>query len=718
MKSVIRAVLALTLLFSTVLVGASPAMAANGSVSGTVTGSGSGNLANITVELTNTSGTPLGKTALTNASGVYTITDVVPGDYKVRARDLDVGSSPGNDWVSEFYDNVQNQASATIVNVGDGEAQGGINFVLAKGGRIEGMVTSSNGDPVAQICVSVYDQQLRLKGFDKTNQDGIYTVATVAAGAVVLRFHDCTAPFDFGPEWYDNKLTGQAADTVTVTAGGEVTGIDAQLGEGFTLTGTVTEELTGNVANGACVTVYSVGGSKIDSDTANGSGVFVITGLDPQNYEMRISDCTDGQPRWKTEWWQDASGRDNAELVDLSTGGPAGGFNPVVTPIGDIKGKVTKQSGGGSLSGVKVRAYQGQDVVKSIKTSGNGKYKLDNIQAGTYDISFTKSGYTTEWYKGVTVRASATDVTVSRGAIKSKINASMQKKNDDDGGGGSGGGKGSIAGTVTGITGSAASGAKVQVYKAASGNSAGSLVKSTTTSSSGTYKVSGLDDGTYLVLFANGSASYFADWYTSAPLYREADATKVTVNGAETGKNGTLQPIFSDISGSTFYGDILWLRNTGITLGCDDFHFCPSASVTRGQMAAFLVRGLDLTGDTSGDTFRDDNGSTFEDEIEILAQAGVTLGCADGLFCPDASVTRGQMAAFLVRAMDYDYNPPGDRFTDDNGSTFEDEIEKLAEAGVTQGCTDTQFCPNDPVTRGQMAAFLHRALGGGEIYPG
>ena len=89
---------------------------------------------------------------------------------------------------------------------------------------------------------------------------------------------------------------------------------------------------------------------------------------------------------------------------------------------------MTKQSGGANLSGVKVRAYQGQDVVKSIKTGGNGKYRLNNIQAGTYDVSFTKSGYTTEWYNGVTVRASATDVTVSRGAIKSKINASMQKK--------------------------------------------------------------------------------------------------------------------------------------------------------------------------------------------------------------------------------------------------------------------------------------------------
>ncbi len=215
---------------------------------------------------------------------------------------------------------------------------------------------------------------------------------------------------------------------MTVTAGGEVTGIDAELGEGFTLTGTVTEELTGNVAKGACVTVYNVGGSKVDSDNANGSGVFVIKGLDPQEYEMRISDCSSGQPRWKKEWWQDSNGRGGALAVDLSTGGPAGGYNVVVTPIGDIKGKVIKQGGGGALRGVKVRAYQGQDVVKSIKTSGNGKYRLNNIQTGTYDIKFTKSGYKAEWYKNVTVRASAKDVTVNRGAVKSKVNAWMQKK--------------------------------------------------------------------------------------------------------------------------------------------------------------------------------------------------------------------------------------------------------------------------------------------------
>jgi hypothetical protein len=75
------------------------------------------------------------------------------------------------------------------------------------------------------------------------------------------------------------------------------------------------------------------------------------------------------------------------------------------------------------------------------------------------------------------------------------------------------------------------------------------------------------------------------------------------------------------------------------------------------------------------------------------------------------------MAAFLVRAMGYTNRGSTD-FTDDNGNVFEADIERLAAAGVTSGCGPTAFCPNDNVTRGQMAAFLHRALGGGVLYPG
>ncbi|MDJ0664985.1 MAG: DNRLRE domain-containing protein [Acidimicrobiia bacterium] len=120
---------------------------------------------------------------------------------------------------------------------------------------------------------------------------------------------------------------------------------------------------------------------------------------------------------------------------------------------------------------------------------------------------------------------------------------------------------------------------------------------------------------------------------------------------------------------------------------------------------------------TSG-TFIDDDGSVFEEDIEWLAAAGITKGCnpAEGntRYCPTDYVTRGQMAAFLVRAMGYTDNGNGDLFNDDNGSIFEPDIDKLATAGVTKGCNpaegNTRYCPTDYVTRGQMAAFLRRAL--------
>lgn len=179
-------------------------------------------------------------------------------------------------------------------------------------------------------------------------------------------------------------------------------------------------------------------------------------------------------------------------------------------------------------------------------------------------------------------------------------------------------------------------------------------------------------------------------------------------------------PTFKDVPAThTFYHDIEWLAATAITLGCNppvNDMFCPDASVTRGQMAAFLHRAL-------GDTqlpgppveFVDDDGSVFEADIEWLGAVGVTKGCnppVNDRFCPEQSVTRGQMAAFLVRALDLPAGVGVD-FVDDDASIFEDDIEALAAAGITRGCNppdNDMFCPDDPVKRDQMAAFLHRAL--------
>ena len=176
---------------------------------------------------------------------------------------------------------------------------------------------------------------------------------------------------------------------------------------------------------------------------------------------------------------------------------------------------------------------------------------------------------------------------------------------------------------------------------------------------------------------------------------------------------------FHDDDSSVFEADIEWLAAEGITTGCNppvNDKYCPDGDVTRGQMAAFLVRALGLT-DRLDDPFIDDDDSIFEADIEKLAAAGITRGCnppANDRFCPDSKVTRAQMAAFLVRALGYTDNGGGDLFVDDDDSIFETDIDRLGTAGVTKGCNppaNDRYCPTGNVTRGQMAAFLHRALG-------
>ncbi len=172
---------------------------------------------------------------------------------------------------------------------------------------------------------------------------------------------------------------------------------------------------------------------------------------------------------------------------------------------------------------------------------------------------------------------------------------------------------------------------------------------------------------------------------------------------------------FVDDDGSVFEEEIEWLAEQGITLGCnsDGTLFCPGDPVSRAQMGSFLARALELT-PVPGDRF-DDVSGTHEANINAIADAGITLGCnSDGtLFCPGDTISRAQMGSFLARALGL--TPvPGDRFDDVSG-THEANINAIADAGITLGCNSdgTLFCPGDPVTRGQMAGFLFRALAEG-----
>lgn len=106
--------------------------------------------------------------------------------------------------------------------------------------------------------------------------------------------------------------------------------------------------------------------------------------------------------------------------------------------------------------------------------------------------------------------------------------------------------------------------------------------------------------------------------------------------------------------------------------------------------------------------------SQFFEDIYRIAARGVTVGCPAPNYCPEANVTRGQMAAFIMRALG-EFNPPtppSQRFADVlPTNTFYNFIDRLAVLGITVGCGGNNYCPDDPVKHEQMAAFMNRAIG-------
>lgn len=176
---------------------------------------------------------------------------------------------------------------------------------------------------------------------------------------------------------------------------------------------------------------------------------------------------------------------------------------------------------------------------------------------------------------------------------------------------------------------------------------------------------------------------------------------------------------FIDDDGDTFEADIEWLAFEDLTKGCDppeNIRYCPDDPVTRGELAVFLDRIFDYSDDEDGDLFVDDDGRFYEGAADRLKTAGITNGCnppVNDRYCGDRPVTRSEFAALFVRAMGYTDGGGGDLFVDDDHSPFEDAIDKLATAGVTRGCNppnNHRFCPDNDMTRGQFAAFMHRAL--------
>ncbi len=206
--------------------------------------------------------------------------------------------------------------------------------------------------------------------------------------------------------------------------------------------------------------------------------------------------------------------------------------------------------------------------------------------------------------------------------------------------------------------------------------------------------------------------------------FADADSYDVVVTdscGPVTSNAATLAVEFADVPvSSPFHDDIIAIATDGITGGCGGSDYCPTLPVRRDQMAAFLLKaehGSAYTPPACAGIFTDvPCPSPFADWIEQLSAEGVTSGCGTGVYCPSQSVTRAQMAVFLLKTSEGSgYTPPpatgifGDVPIGSFGADF---IEDLYTRGITGGCSAAPllYCPASTVLRQQMATFLVRTF--------
>ncbi|MDH5294891.1 MAG: S-layer homology domain-containing protein [Acidimicrobiia bacterium] len=205
-----------------------------------------------------------------------------------------------------------------------------------------------------------------------------------------------------------------------------------------------------------------------------------------------------------------------------------------------------------------------------------------------------------------------------------------------------------------------------------------------------------------------GVRHFWNNIYFGGSVVNSSDLTS-TVDQIAVSHGGRIWCVdpFVDDDESPHQADLGELYARSVLLGCGERLACPDDQLTRGQMAALLARALGLNRTSS--PFSDTEGHFAENDIGALAAAGITKGCTPTRFCPEDPVSRAEMAVFLDRAFGLD--PGASAFDDVSGHWAEASIVALAAAGITKGCTPTSFCPDVAVSRGQVATFLRRGFG-------
>ncbi|MDJ0770864.1 MAG: carboxypeptidase regulatory-like domain-containing protein [Ilumatobacter sp.] len=313
-----------------------PVLGMGGTISGIVTDDLGAPLANAFVSASEFDFGGFGS-AFADALGAYTITSLVPGDYRVSA------SSPTGEHQQLYWNQQPSYGNADPLAVSDG-AISTADFALPRLGSITGVVTDTTGAPLAGIGVNASGASGTF-GSTTTQLDGSYSM-TVGPDSFVVSFTDWTQRY--GTEYYDEATNAAAATPVVVTAGAETPGIDATLADAGSLSGTITDG-TGDPLSWVFVRAFASDGTILRQATSNAQGEYVFPGLTGgEDVTVQF-----GSGDHVTTWFDQVYDEASATPVPISSGADTPGIDAVMVEPGAVSGTVTDELGA-PLGGVEV----------------------------------------------------------------------------------------------------------------------------------------------------------------------------------------------------------------------------------------------------------------------------------------------------------------------------------------------------------------------------
>ncbi len=533
-------------------------LAKAGSVSGNIKDSAGNNLSDVCVTAYPSTATDAGGTLdqagqdYSDGSGNYKLGGLQPGSYKIGFSDCG-----GGHFATQFYNNKVDLDRADSVTVTADQDKPNINAKMAAGGSISGTAKDSHGNGVGHVCVTAEDAGGHIIGSTLTYDNfggpfgpaaagdgsGSYFLSGLPPGSYKVRFFTAGCPMtsrSFASQYYSNKADAGTANPVTVTAGGDQNAVDATLvSTGGAISGKVTDKSTSAALGGQCVTVYTTGGSQffslVGGTSTAADGTYLFDGLAPGSYKVAFGGCDQGD--YLTQFFNNKPDYGSADTVSVTKGQTTANVSAALVSAGRISGKVTDNGNPVKpLANICVTAFSSDsgDEVSFANTAGDGTYTLKRLATGNYIVQFSDCGffggngeYLTQYYKNVSDRGSATEVSATAGQTTNNIDAKLQRS-------------GHITGTVT-DTGSPAQPLTGICVTAEDPSPFSFNYASATTDANGKYTLTGLQTGSYRVTFTDcRNGDYATEYYNDKTDPQSYDPVQATVGQDTTGIDAKL----------------------------------------------------------------------------------------------------------------------------------------------------------------------------------